>query len=199
MYCSAQPVPGSYYDFLDATKDMEVGHPKSKLIIYRPQNNGEINEVRCYLRLLDENENDVTFSACSAKYEWIENHYDTGSSRSLQEIFSSAQQKTNLYDYKKSYFLSGSMAMHLTLKPGKYKILFYTPVDKQNNFSYSIEGTRPYEWKSNIFEYNTENPAKVIFVSPVVNENGFYNGSWFIDSKSPGYFKDTTIPSQQKE
>ena len=84
--------------------------------------------------------------------------------------------------------------MHLTLKPGKYKILFYTPVDKQNGFSYSEEGTRPFEWKSNVFDYDTENPAKVIFVSPVVNENGFYNGGWHIDGKSPKFFKNTTIP-----
>lgn len=175
---------------------MGAGHPKNKLIIYRPQNNGEINEVRCYLQLLDENDEDVTFSSCSAAYEWIENHYDFGSSQNLQEIFSSSRKKNVLYHYKKSYFLSGSMAMHLTLKPGKYKIRFYTPVDKQNNFSYSIEGTKPYEWKSNTFEYDTQNPAKVIFVSPVVNENGFYNGSWHIDYKAPKYFKNTTIPAQ---
>ncbi len=51
----AQPVSGSYYDFIDATKDMSVTHDKQKLIIYRPENNGAMNDIRCFLRLEDEN------------------------------------------------------------------------------------------------------------------------------------------------
>lgn len=180
----SQQVPGSYYDFIEQTKNMAAGHNKTKLIIYRPQNNGELNDVPCYLKLHDFEGNDVINSACTAKYEWISNHYDLKKSENLTQIFAENKNPV-LYDYKKNYFLRGSMAMHLNLKKGKYKISFYTPADKQYNFSYSQEGTKPFEWQSNIFEYDTENPAKVIFVSPITNENGFYSGGWQIQYKSP--------------
>ena len=46
--------------------------------------------------------------------------------------------------------------------------------------------------QSTTFEYNsTENPAKVIFVSPTANENGFYDGGWHIDHKAPKFFRFT--------
>lgn len=160
----AQPVPGSYYDFIDATKDMSVTHDKQKLIIYRPENNGAMNDIRCFLRLEDENGNDVTYTSATATYEWV----------NIPDI-------PNLY--KKNYYLSGGMAMHLSLKKGKYKISFYTPKDKQNNFTYPVVGTKPFEWSSNVFEYNTENPTKVIFLTATTNDNGFYNGGWKIDYK----------------
>lgn len=162
----AQSVPGSYYDFVEATKDMPVQHDKTKLIIYRQENNGEMNDIRCFLRLEDENGNDVTYTAATATYEWM-----------------NIPDKAN--NYKKTYYLSGGMAMHLSLKPGKYKISFYTPTDKQNNFTYPVAGTKPFEWKSNVFEYNTENPAKVIFLTATTSDNGFYNGGWFIHYKAP--------------
>ena len=91
------------------------------------------------------------------------------------------------------------MAMHLKLKKGRYKISLYTPVDQQNNFVYPesgeeartalqsgvVEYSQPqtFQWESNVFEYNTENPTKVIFVTPTRNDNGFYNGGWVIDYK----------------
>lgn len=149
FYVQAQPVPGSYYDFVEATKDMPVTHDKQKLIIYRPENTGTMNDIRCFLKLEDEDGNDVTHQNCRAD----------------------------------KYYISGGMAIHLELKKGRYKISFYTPKDKQNNFVYPTAGTRPFEWKSNVFEYNTENPAKVIFLYPTMNDNGFYNGGWFIDYK----------------
>ena len=163
---SAQPVPGSYYDFMDAVKDMPVQHDKQSLIIYRPDNKGNMNYIRCFLRLQDEQGNDVTYTACKATYEWV----------SIPDVVN---------QYKKTYYLSGGMAMHLSLKKGKYKITLYTPVDQQANFTYPEAGTTPFEWQSNTFLYNTENPTKVIFVTPTQNENGFYNGGWFIDYKSP--------------
>ena len=159
-----QPVPGSYYDFVDATKDMPAGHDKTSLIIYRPDNVGVLNDIRCFLRLQDEEGNDVTYTACTATYEWM----------STPDI---------IRNYKKTYFLSGGMAMHLKLKKGRYKISLYTPKDQQNNFTYSEAGAKPFQWESNIFEYDTENPAKVIFVTPTRNDNGFYNGGWIIDYK----------------
>ena len=162
---AAQPVPGSYYDFIDATKDLPAGHDKTSLIIYRPDNLGVLNDIRCFLRLQDENGNDVTYSACTATYEWM----------STPDI---------IRNYKHTYFLSGGMAMHLKLKKGRYKISLYTPVDQQNNFTYAEADAKPFQWESNIFEYNTENPTKVIFVTPTRNDNGFYNGGWVIDYKN---------------
>ena len=160
----AQPVPGSYYDFIDATKDMPAGHDKQSLIIYRPDNIGVLNDIRCFLRLEDENGNDVTYTKCTATYEWM----------STPDI---------IRNYKHTYFLSGGMAMHLKLKKGRYKISLYTPKDQQNNFTYAEADAKPFQWESNVFEYNTENPTKVIFVTPTRNDNGFYNGGWIIDYK----------------
>ena len=161
----SQPVPGSYYDFIDATKDMPAGHDKTSLIIYRPDNVGVLNDIRCFLRLEDKNGNDVTYTACTATYEWM----------STPDI---------IRNYKHTYFLSGGMAMHLKLKKGRYKISLYTPTDQQNNFTYAEADAKPFQWESNVFEYNTENPTKVIFVTPTRNDNGFYNGGWSIDFRS---------------
>ena len=160
----AQPVPGSYYDFVDATKDLPAGHDKTSLIIYRPDNTGVLNDIRCFLRIQDEEGNDITYdtSRLTATYEWL----------STADI---------IRNYKHTYFLSGGMAMHLKLKKGRYKISLYTPVDQQNNFTYAEADVKPFQWESNIFEYNTENPTKVIFVTPTRNDNGFYNGGWIID------------------
>ena len=162
---SAQPVPGSYYDFIDATKDLPAGHDKTSLIIYRPDNIGVLNDIRCFLRLENEQGNDVTYSAATATYEWV-----------------SIPDRIN--NYKKKYYLSGGMAMHLKLKKGRYKISLYTPVDQQNNFTYAEADVKPFQWESNVFEYNTDNPTKVIFVSPTRNDNGFYNGGWVIDYRA---------------
>ena len=162
---AAQPVPGSYYDFIDATKDLPAGHDKTSLIIYRPDNIGVLNDIRCFLRLEDEQGNDVTYTAATATYEWV-----------------SIPDRIN--NYKKKYYLSGGMAMHLKLKKGRYKISLYTPVDQQNNYTYAEADVKPFQWESNVFEYNTENPTKVIFVSPTRNDNGFYNGGWVIDYRA---------------
>ena len=161
---AAQPVPGSYYDFIDATKDLPAGHDKTSLIIYRPDNLGVLNDIRCFLRIENEAGQDVTYDkkTITATYEWV-----------------SIPDRAN--NYKKKYYLSGGMAMHLKLKKGRYKISLYTPVDQQNNFVYAEADTKPFQWESNVFEYNTENPTKVIFVTPTRNDNGFYNGGWIID------------------
>ena len=179
---AAQPVPGSYYDFVDATKDLPAGHDKTSLIIYRPDNVGVLNDIRCFLRIQDEAGQDITYdtSHITATYEWL----------STPDV---------IRNYKHTYFLAGGMAMHLKLKKGRYKISLYTPVDQQNNFVYPelgeeartalqsgvVEFSQPqaFQWESNVFEYNTENPTKVIFVTPTRNDNGFYNGGWVIDYK----------------
>lgn len=146
----------------------DIHHNPWELIIYRPENSSSMNEVRCYLRLLDEQGNDVTFSAAKATYEWT----------SIPNVVN---------QYQKTRWLSGGVAMHLNLKPGKYKISVYTPPEKQ----YPYPSANREQWESNVFEYDTANPAKVIFVSPTANDNGFYSGGWFIDYKAPSYFKFT--------
>lgn len=143
------------------------------LIIYRPVNNGDMNDIKCYLRILDEKDNDVTYTAARVYYAWID-------------------QPHKYYSYKKKYYLMGGIAMHVNLKPGKYKITVYTPKDAQNGFECENKDT----WESNTFYYNTENKLNVLFVSPTANDNLFYNGGWYLDYKAPK-FRNYTFPHIQ--
>lgn len=128
-----------------------------------------MNEVRCYIRIEDaETGEDVTYTKIKATYEWV----------SIPDVAN---------PYQNIYYLDGGMAMHLNIQPGKYKIQVYTPWEKQNGVQCANKGT----WESNVFEYDTSNPAKVIFVCPTANDNGFYNGGWYIDYKAPKWFKFT--------
>ena len=189
----AQPLPGSYYDFIEQTENMEVKPNPATLIIYRPENKGQMNEIRCFLRIQDEEGKDVTYNKdfCTATYEWVNWRSDLTyiTKKDARNFFSvfQKQYQGKVQNYKKSYYLSGGMATHLNLKKGKYKITVYTPVENQNMFTYSTE-TKPFEWKSNTFEYNTENPTNVIFVSPTFTENGFYAGGWKIDYFAPEHW-----------
>ena len=79
--------------------------------------------------------------------------------------------------------------MHLNLRPGKYRFSVYTPIDKQAWFDCTKNIAGKKVWESNVFEYDTENPAKVIFVTPVMDDNGFFKGEWWIDPKAPRFFK----------
>ena len=149
----------------------DIHHNPWNLIIYRPENAFPMNEIRCWMKIEDQDGNDVTKSAIrKATYEWI------------------PSPKTH-YKYKHTLFLSGGMAMHLNIKPGKYKISFRTPKSEYSFVEYDFENKG--DWESNVFEYNTDNPTKVIFVYPTANDNGFYNGGWVIDYKAPKYFKFT--------
>lgn len=150
------------------TKTPDIHHNPWELIVYRPENSSSMNEVRCYLKIVDESGNDVTYTAAKATYEWA----------SIPDVVNK---------YKQTYWLSGGVAMHLNIKPGKYRISVYTPPEKQ--YPYPSENRS--QWESNVFEYDTANPLKVIFVSPVSNENGFYAGAWHIDYKAPEYYKFT--------
>lgn len=148
------------------------------LIIFRPDNIGAMNDVRCWIKLEDaETGEDVTFTKASAKYEWIWETItvDKKNPKSLAALFK-PNRIVNFHEYKRTWYLSGGMAMHLNLKPGKYKISFYTPKDKTN--LYPCDNKE--DWISNIFTYDTTNPTNVIFLKPTMNDNGFYNGGWFI-------------------
>lgn len=194
FFCSfclySQRIPGSYYDFIEQTQNMKANHNSSSLIIYRPENTNQLNEIRCFFKLEDMNGNDVTYekSICSATYEWVTWRSDLSkitkkNPKELSYVFERNNQGEVL-KYQKRYFLSGGIAMHLNLKKGKYRISVYTPIENQNGFKYSTD-TKSFEWKSNSFFYDTENPTKVIFVSPTFTENGFYAGGWKIDYKAP--------------
>lgn len=151
----------------------EVRHNPWSLIIYRPENSSGMNEIRCWLRLIDaETGEDVTYTKIKANYSWI------------------SCPKEGI-PYQKTYYLSGGMAMHLLIQSGKYKISFYTPPESQNGFPAADGTENARQWESNEFFYDTNNPAKVIFVSPTANENGFYNGGWYIDYKAPLYYQFT--------
>ncbi|MBQ0051927.1 MAG: hypothetical protein KBT11_07675, partial [Treponema sp.] len=172
-------------------------HPDPwSLIIYRPENSQGMNDVRCWLKLEDaKTGEDVTYTNAKARYEWVANtkNIEKKDPRSLAAIFVPSK-TTVLYNYRKTYFLSGGMAMHLNIKPGKYRISVQTPKDKTNGFPCKNNG----DWNSNIFEYDTKNPAKVIFVSPTSNDNGFYNGGWHINYKAPGFYKFTKpLPTER--
>ena len=135
---------------------------------------GALDEVRCYLKIEDKDGNDVTYDSTRASYEWVSEH-------------------RTLYSYEKSYYLSGGMAMHLGLPKGKYKLTFYTPVEKQNGYVLPSRNAKEkqHEWVSNEYFLDTENRPKIIFVTPTANENGFYNGGWRITNTAPSFYKFT--------
>lgn len=159
-----------------------------ELLIYRPENSGTMNNIRCWLKLEDENGNDVTYTKCKATYYYANNVVKDKKAETMQfgSIFHHSAPR-QVFNYQKTYYLEGGLVMYLLLKPGKYKISVYTPENQQ----YLSKVENKSEWKSNVFEYDTENPAKVIFVSPTANENGFYNGGWHIDYKAPEYYRFT--------
>ena len=142
--------------------------PLFPLTIYRPSNTEDIDSIRCWLKIEDENGNDVTYTCAYASYAWI----DTPNAR---------------HEYERTYFLQGGMAMHLSLKPGKYRITVYTPLEHLKGFS--SQWTK--NWESNTFEYSTENPCNVIFVRPQRNDNGFYSEGWYIDYRAPKFYRWT--------
>lgn len=152
------------------------------LIIYRSENDHPMNEVRCYIQIFDENNNDVTYSCGNAFYSW-------------------ANIPGRYHAYKKRYYLTGGMAFHVNILPGKYKISVYTPKDEH----YDINTENKEAWNSNTFEYDSDNPINVIFVAPTVNDNQFYNGGWTIHYKAPKFYKFTKpytpdqLPPKKKE
>lgn len=147
------------------------------IIIYRPYNNEDMNSVPCYLKILDEQGNDVTYKNTRASFAW----YD---------------QPKWLYAYKNKYYLLGGQIMHLGLEKGIYYFQFYTPKEKTYPFNYLRK-----EFNSNSFKYNTESKLNVIFVSPTADDDYFYNGGWYIDYKAPDFFNQTYpkyIPDNNK-
>lgn len=159
------------FSLLFADSDLtKIRHNPWELIIYRPENKTEFNYVRCYVKIEDENGNDVSKSKVKATYEWA----------TIPNVVNF---------YKKQLYLDGGMAMHLNLRPGKYRISVSTPVDKQAGLECTKSIAGKFQWESNVFEYDTENPAKAIFVTPVMDDNGFFKGEWWIDHRAPRFYK----------
>ncbi len=141
------------------------------LEIYRPQNSANINDIPCLVRITDANGNDAS---------------DCVNGMTLS-YYNELNQKHWNHPYWNGGFTGGSV-IHLNIKKGIYKISVYTPKKYQGKFDNLTEG----DWESNEFLYDTEAPAlHVIFVSPVVNDNGFFTGRWHIDYKAPKFFKYT--------
>lgn len=146
-----------------------IKHNPWSLIIYRSENSSEINDIRCYFTARDyDTGEDVTYTKIKASYAWV-------SSPKIR------------HRYQKRYYLSGGMCMHLNIRPGRYIFSFKTEPKDVFNFECENKG----DWISNEFYYDTENPAKVIWVIPTANENGFYNGGWVISGHAPDYWKLT--------
>ena len=186
-------IDGSYKDFVEQTKDMDVKHNPLNLIIYRPENKYELNDIRAFIQIFDLNGNEVTYdkSICNATYEWVNWTSD------LRKIYKSnptnfvtvfqRPYQGQIKHYKKKYFISGNMAMHLSLKKGKYIIKFITPISDQNMFTY-YDNSKPFDWTSNELLYDTNNPAFVIFLSPRFNDSGYYAGNWELSYNAPKWW-----------
>lgn len=162
------------FSFAEEIDPPPLKHNPWSLIIYRPENYGDMNDVRCWIKIEDaETGEDITYNTnrIKATYEWTSNTI----------------KKPQLYRYKRTYYLSGGMAMHLNLRPGKYRFSVFTPKDD----TLLVETPNKNDWISNEFYYDTENPAKVIWVIPTANDNGFYKGGWVIDYHSPNFYKYT--------
>lgn len=144
------------------------------LIIYRPENSSAINTVRCYIRITDESGNDVTAEETRASYAWITDPAD--------------RPPKDLHPYAGRYYLEGGIAAHIGFrKQGRYTITVYTPADEQQ-LSPAANGK---EWVSNTFTYRTDSTLKVLFVSPTADDNGFYDGGWYLSHRAPKFYKVT--------
>ncbi len=151
-----------------SSRKENLKHNPWSLIIYRSENDPSLNAIRCLVKITDEDGNDAFGTKVNATYEWT-------------------SIPGRVHSYRKTRYLLGGMAMHLVLKRGKYRISVHTPEDDLAYFP----GEAKSEWKSNEFLYDTQNPAKVIFVYPAANENGFYSGEWIVGAFAPKWFRFT--------
>lgn len=55
----------------DSFQSGDVKHNPWELIIYRPENSSNLNEIRCWLKIEDEEGNDVLGTKATATYEWV--------------------------------------------------------------------------------------------------------------------------------
>ena len=151
-----------------------------ELVVYRPQNSADINAVRCWIRVEDMDGNDVTYKNARASFAYM-------------------NRPDELSWYRRSFYLEGGMACHLYLDPGKYRISVYTP--KSHVECFSLPERLRTDWDSDSFVYDSgiiensvdkddANLLRVIFVSPVADENWFYKPRWHVDYRAPSYLRN---------
>lgn len=151
-----------------------------ELVVYRPQNSADINAVRCWIRVEDMDGNDVTYKNARAAFAYMD-------------------RPDELSWYRRSFYLEGGMACHLYLDPGTYRISVYTP--KSHVECFSLPERLRTDWDSDSFVYDSgiiensvdkddANLLRVIFVSPVADENWFYKPRWHVDYRAPSYLRN---------
>lgn len=166
------------------------------LILYRPENSQGLNDVRCWVKILDaETKEEVTYSKISATYEWVSLTKKIHADRSELWGMLAPHNTAVAWPYQRTYYLSGGMAMHLRLPEGKYLISVSTPADQRGFFEFETENKGT--WNSNEYYYDTDYPATVLFVTPTANDNGFYNGGWVVSFEAPKWFK-AAIPIMEE-
>lgn len=154
-------------------------HKLYALEIYRPENFGSLNDIPCLLSVQDLDGHDASESIIHLSYSW---YYE------LRDLDWRGEPKV-LHTYFDGCFTGGAV-LHLLLKPGTYRISVYTPRDYQVNWPEGSAAPKT-QWQSNTFIYKTGTQLKVIFVSPVANQNGFFNGNWHISHRAPKFYKYT--------
>ncbi|MCR5724530.1 MAG: hypothetical protein K6G80_05525 [Treponema sp.] len=160
--------------------------PLFSLEIYRPENYGELNGIPCLISVTDESGADAASKIRHMSYNW---YYELP-----RPAFS--RQPKKLHGYFTGCF-SGGAVVHLLLEPGVYNISVYTPVDRQQDYAKSHAGLEAGKaWTSNTFVYDTRAPfpagkPRVIWVEPVADENGFFNGRWQIGVPAPKFYRYT--------
>lgn len=158
------------------------------LEIYRPENYGELNTKPCKLIVRDADGNDASDKIRHISYSW---YYE------LPRPAFSAQPK-KLHTYFNGCF-SGGVVVHLIMEPGVYRISVQAAESASADESAAAESAaadKGNEWTSNEFLYDSTAPfpegkPRVIWVVPCANDNGFFNGSWRVEAKSPEFYKYT--------
>ena len=95
------------------------------LIIYRPENSKNINDLRCYIKIENENGEDI--------------------SEKIPAWFEFVSEKGKFSRFKKKPYLLGGMAAHVFLGTGKFKISVYTTKEDAEGFSLPEKIKK--EWK----------------------------------------------------
>ena len=131
----------------------------SELVFVREECHGAMNVIECGILIEKEVE---------GKYIDYQ-EYKVTSIEILNEPYK--------YD-EKNLLLAGGEKLILSLKPGKYRIKCFTPVQMQNRYL-----DAEYLWESEyLFVEMKKSDTKTIAINPRVDETG-YSGSWEIYQK----------------
>ena len=167
-----------------STLILATGLWANELIIYRPQNSDNINLVRCFVKIEDEDGNDVTGIQSKNSFAYMDRPGDL-----------------RWYQNQERPYLDGGMACHLFLNTHlgqRYRISVYTP--KRDVEGFDVRESLKTDWDSDVFVYDSSrvensvdgnyNPLRVLFVYPTADENWFYRPHWAIGYRAPTYLGD---------